>query len=238
MTTATKSPAQYLECFTEFESRAVGSDLPWLRRLRREAFARFCEAGFPTTHDEDWRFTSVAAIANMAFHLPSPSATFAKGGQMSATLATSLRMDGAACCLVFLNGHFSPELSDCAPLARELAAGSALCGLIEQHLGHYADMRRDSFSALNTAFAEDGALVHVPRGVVVERPIYLLFVSTLESPPVMSHPRNLILADENSQVSVVEDYVWLGGGSGFCTARGRTERGREPGARLPGCDPG
>jgi Fe-S cluster assembly protein SufD len=60
------------------------------------------------------------------------------------------------------------------------------------------------------AFAEDGAFVHIGRGVVVEEPIHLLFLSTLEESPIMSHPRNLVLADENSQASIVEEYVWLG----------------------------
>ena len=218
MTTATKTPAQYLEHFTEFEKRAAGSELPWLRQLRHEAFARFCEIGFPSTHDEDWRFTNVAAIANTAFRLPSADPTFAKGGQMWAT-----EFDAASCRLVFLNGRFAPELSSVSSaggvavssLAHALAAEP---NLIEQHLGRYEDSRRDGFAALNTAFAEDGAFVHIGRGVVAEEPIHLLFVSTLDEAPIMSHPRNLILVDENSQASIVEEYIWFGGGSGWCNA--------------------
>src|SRR6266513_936116 len=87
VSTTTKSSAQFLEHFTEFEKRASGSELPWLRKLRREAFARFCEIGFPTTHDEDWRFTSIAAIANTVFRLSPVVPTFAKEGQRWATEA-------------------------------------------------------------------------------------------------------------------------------------------------------
>jgi len=67
--TATQQLENYLESFTEFEKLAAGHDLPWLRKLRQDAFARFCEAGFPTTHDEDWRFTNVSAIAQTPFRL-------------------------------------------------------------------------------------------------------------------------------------------------------------------------
>ena len=67
MITATQQLESYLESFTEFEKLAAGHDLPWLRKLRQDAFARFCEAGFPTTHDEDWRFTNVSAIAKTRF---------------------------------------------------------------------------------------------------------------------------------------------------------------------------
>ena len=67
MITATQQLENYLESFSEFEKLAAGHDLPWLRKLRRDAFARFCEVGFPTTHDEDWRFTNVSAIAQTPF---------------------------------------------------------------------------------------------------------------------------------------------------------------------------
>ena len=69
MITATQQLESYLESFSEFEKLAAGHDLPWLRKLRQDAFARFCEVGFPTTHDEDWRFTNVSAIAQTAFRL-------------------------------------------------------------------------------------------------------------------------------------------------------------------------
>src|SRR5436309_4353739 len=69
MTTAIQNVQDYLENFTEFEKRAAGRNLQWLRRLREDAFARFCEVGFPTTHDEDWRFTNVSAITRTSFHL-------------------------------------------------------------------------------------------------------------------------------------------------------------------------
>jgi Fe-S cluster assembly protein SufD len=217
--TATKTPYHYLECFSEFERRAAGRELPWLRQLRREAFARFCEAGFPTTHDEDWRFTGVSAISNTEFRLMQDAQSAVSPAQIE-----PWRVEGAGCQLVFLNGHFAPELSVCkqfadgvrvAALAQELRSDSSS---MEQHLGRYADQHRDSFLALNTAFAEDGAYVHIPRGVVVEEPIWLLFVSTRDALPVMSHPRNLILVDEDSQVSIVEEYVSLGSGSSLCNA--------------------
>ena len=227
VTTATTSTAQYLEQFTEFEKRAAGVELPWLRKLRREAFARFCEIGFPTTHDEDWRFTNVSAIANNVFSLAGPTHVALNLPQL-ATCGGGSPMEGASCRLVFVDGHFAPKLSSIssqsgvtvASLAQALTAEPSL---IEQHLGRYEDLRRDGssalgFSALNLAFAEDGAFVHIGRGVVLEDPIHLLFVSTLDEAPIMSHPRNLLLVDENSQASIVEEYVWLGSGSGLCNA--------------------
>jgi Fe-S cluster assembly protein SufD len=86
---------------------------------------------------------------------------------------------------------------------------------VEQHLGRYLNIERDAFAALNTAFIEDGVYIHVPPGVVVETPIYVLYVTVPGSTPTMNHPRNLIVAGENSQVTVVEDYISLGEGVTF-----------------------
>ena len=216
MITATQQLESYLESFSEFEKLAVGHDLPWLRKLRREAFARFCEVGFPTTHDEDWRFTNVSAIAQTAFRL-------ARNGrvQVSRQQLEPYRIAGVASQLVFVNGRFARELSSLnslpdgvkvSSLAGEISSNH---GAIEPHLGRYLDIRRDAFCALNTAFVEDGAYVHFPRGTLVEEPIYLLFVSTGDDAPSMSHPRNLIVAEEDSQATFVEDYVSPDSGAVF-----------------------
>lgn len=232
MITETQARQDYLESFIEFERLAAGRELPWLRHLRREAFARFCEVDFPTTHDEDWRFTPVSAISNTTFRLTQdcrlmPDLRLLPDDQptVSPLQLIPWRMEGAGCQLVFLNGHFAPELSllnqprdgvTVASLANELDRNS---NSLEMHLGRYLDQQRDSFSALNTAFLQDGAYVHIRRGVIVEEPICLLFVSTLDdASPIMSHPRNLILMDEDSQATFVEEYVSLGSGTAFCNA--------------------
>jgi Fe-S cluster assembly protein SufD len=215
--TATEQLENYLESFTEFEKLAAGHDLPWLRILRQDAFARFCEAGFPTTHDEDWRFTNVSAIAQTAFRL-----TRNRPIRLSQRELEPDRVPGVSCQLVFVNGRFARELSSLGNLPDGVKVSclageiSSNPGAIEPHLGRYLDIRRDAFCALNTAFVEDGAYVHIPRGKLVEEPIYLLFVSTAEDAPSMSHPRILIVAEENSQATFVEDYVSLDGGAVLC----------------------
>ncbi|HJY83026.1 MAG TPA: Fe-S cluster assembly protein SufD [Candidatus Binatia bacterium] len=214
MITATQQLESYLESFSEFEKLAAGNDLPWLRKLRRDAFARFCEVGFPTTHNEDWRFTNVSAIEHTAFRL-----TRNGRAQLSREQLEPYRIAGVSCQLVFVNGRFARSLS----LFNSLPAGvkvsnlageiSSNPGTIEPHLGRYLDIHCDAFCVLNTAFAEDGAFVHILRGTLVEEPICLLFVSTGDDAPSMSHPRNLIVAEEDSQATFVEDYVSLDGGT-------------------------
>ncbi|HEV2205521.1 MAG TPA: Fe-S cluster assembly protein SufD [Candidatus Acidoferrales bacterium] len=202
----------YLEAFAEFRQGAAGHSLPWLRTLRENAFERFCQAGFPTTRDEDWRFTNISAIADTPFR-------FSTGPvRLSPRDLDPWRMEAAACQFVFVNGRFSAELSSLASLPAGVRVSSLAEQIakdpkeIENHLGAYLNTQRDAFCALNTAFTEDGAYIHVARGAVLPEPIHLLFVSVANGAPVMTHPRNLIVAEEESQVAVIEDYVSLGDG--------------------------
>jgi Fe-S cluster assembly protein SufD len=206
----------YLEAFSDFQKTAPGHDLAWLRKLREDAFARFCQVGFPTTHDEDWRFTNVSAIAKTPFRLAS------NAGQIDKNQLEAWLLPVAACQLVFVDGHFSRELSSLgnfveglhvSSLAEELSTNPSA---LEPHLGRYLHTERDAFAALNTAFAADGAFVHIRKGTVLEQPIHLLFVSTTADQPIMMHPRNLIVAEEQSQIAIVEDYVSLGSSVAFC----------------------
>jgi Fe-S cluster assembly protein SufD len=129
-----------------------------------------------------------------------------------------------ACRLVFVNGLFAKELSTMDVLPKGVKIGSLGAHLvespenIEQHLGRYLNIERDAFAALNSAFIEDGIYVEVPDGVVVEQPVYALLVTIPGPTPMMNHPRNLIVAGKNSQVTVVEDYVSLGEGTTFSNA--------------------
>jgi Fe-S cluster assembly protein SufD len=194
--------------------------LAWLRKLREDAFARFCEVGFPTTRDEDWRFTSVAAIAKSEFRLANKSDAPVSQQEIEAD-----RIPGSACRLVFVNGRYSETLSSLGNLPSGVEIGSLALQIekdpaaVEQHLGRYLNIQRDAFSALNTAFAGDGVYVHVSRRIVLESPIHLLFVSkgsVSGRSSLMSHPRNLIVAEAESEVTVVEDYVSLDESVSFC----------------------
>jgi Fe-S cluster assembly protein SufD len=214
--TATQAPEKYQEIFDQFSRRTVGQPR-WLHTLRQEAFARFAETGFPTTHDEDWRFTNVAAVAKTQFE---PAVPLSVDEKQLEAFGTS----DFACRLVFVNGHFASELSRIPSLpdgvwvrslARDINSGEAD---IENFLGKYLNFRRDAFAALNAALFEDGVSIEVAQGAHVEHPIYILFVTVPGATPTMNHPRNLIIAGESSQVTIVEDYVSLGEGITFSNA--------------------
>src|SRR5437879_3827088 len=219
-TAATERLRNYLEAFHTHGANEAGRPA-WLRGLCERGFARFCEVGFPTTRQEDWRFTNVNAIAQTPFQLAREAR---RSGAIYGDTLEACRIPGAACQLVFLNGRFAPELSDLGSLPQGVRAGSLAEALtqngefLEAHLGRYLNIDRDAFCALNTAFIEDGAYVYLPRRTVLEAPICFLFISIPGDDPEMSNPRNLIVAEDATEASVVEDYVSLGSGVSFSNA--------------------
>ena len=81
--------------------------------------------------------------------------------------------------------------------------------VVQRHIGSLTSVEDDGFLGAHTAFIGDGALVHVPAGARVERPVHLAFVSTDEE-NFVSHPRVLVVAGPESEATVIESYVGLG----------------------------
>ena len=218
-----QSVARYLDQFAQVEARAKSSGQEWLLPVRREAMDRFAALGFPTTHDEDWRFTNVGPIAQTVFRPADAQLRQVDAGALDPYAFAGL----TAPRVVFVNGRYAPALSALAGLPQGVRVQSlaqaitADRALLEGHLARYADIQRDIFSALNTALMEDGAFIQIPRGAVLTQPIHVLYVSVPGAEPTAAHPRTLIVAGENSQAAVVEDYVSLGGGVAF--SNGLTE---------------
>ncbi len=193
--------------YDTFEHRLT-SQPDSVRRLRLEGLDVFDRIGFPSRRQEAWRKTNVAAIQRTAF-------CRAADGLAGLTLERIRPFLLPDCTeLVFVNGRFSSELSRLEDLPEGVFAGSlaeamAQRGdLVEQYLGRYADIQHP-FVALNTAHIEDGAFIHVPRGTAVETTIHALFLATGEGTggePTVCYPRNLFVAEESSQVTVVESY--------------------------------
>ena len=188
-----------------------GAGAPWLEPVRRAAADRFAVAGFPTSKDEEWRFTPVSPIAQRSWRpsagaaLPLPAeriAPFVFGHPEWSTL-------------VFVNGSYSEALSRVSALPRGVRVGSLAeairtdGSLLPAHLTRHAPVEGSAFTALNTAGFRDGGLVYVPAGVDLDRPVHLIYVATPEAEGTATHPRNLIVVERNARASVIESYVTL-----------------------------
>jgi Fe-S cluster assembly protein SufD len=211
---------RYVAQFEEFV-RAAGAGAPaHVTGARRKAIERFATLGFPTTKNEDWHFTSVAPIAEHEFTFVA-----AATGDIS---REDLEPFGFGAqdwhTAVFVNGRFSPEHSDLGridPRIRVLSLGDAWRSAPEltQTIGTIlSDGEAHSFTMLNTAFMLDGVVIHVPKGVEVDRPIHVLFVADAHAAKTVMHPRNLVIVDANARATVIESYVALGEAMYFTNA--------------------
>jgi Fe-S cluster assembly protein SufD len=203
------------------QSNLEGKQPSWVFPIRKAAMTRFAEAGFPTTKDEDWRFTNVAPIAKLPFR---PVFEYARDGVDASVVGRYSFTGLKASRLVFVNGHFSKELSSILPqkggikIASLAAALNSDSELIEKHLGRHAQTEKNAFTALNTAFFQDGAFIYVPAGQTVAEPVHLLFISHAKEPGTTINPRNLIIAEKNSKLTVIESCVSAGDGAYFTNA--------------------
>ena len=191
-----------------------GANVPWLARLRRAALDRFAERGLPGPRDEDWKYTSVAAIAKRPFAIP------VSAGVVDVDTAAFALAGVASHRLVFVDGRYAPSLSQIG----RLPAGVTLENLaqtlerapdaLEPVLGD--DRYQTVFGALNAAFMADGVDLRLPRGTVVSEPIQALFVCT--APDAAIHPRNIVVAGEGARATLIEHYVGVDAAAGLTNA--------------------
>ena len=200
----------YQSKFEAFEQSLNGEKLSSMHKLRREAIHRFSELGFPTTRQEEWRFTNISPIINTEFQ---PILNYKLGGVTKNDIQKYV-LDNALR-LVFIDGMFSPELSDISSLPAEMKVGSLLemwkkqPETIRSYINNLAMGEENAFTMLNTAFLWDGAFISVSRGVILENPIQLIFVATNREQIYTAQPRNLIIAGIDSKFKIVETYVGL-----------------------------
>ncbi|MGH7215511.1 MAG: Fe-S cluster assembly protein SufD [Tepidisphaeraceae bacterium] len=219
------------------EQQTPRASRPWLDRLRQDAVRRFHEVGFPTKKQEAWRFTDVSPIGKTRFR---PGVY--RGTELTRHILSPYSFaDEAACELVFVNGHFAPELSSMVGMPDELRVRTIAEALrtdstrLPEHLGQHAKPEQNAFVALNTGFVHDGAFILLRHGLTVEMPVHLLFVSTpnRDKQPMVSHPRVLIVAEDGTEASVVESYIGIGEGVYFTNAVTEVVAGKD--ARLQHC---
>ena len=218
----------------QFDRLSFGDEPEWLGSLRRGAIDRFAQLGFPTRKNEDWHFTNVAPIADKTFAMRAPGAESSNSVTYEAIAPYLFDADWYT--LVFVNGRFVESLSN-RPIRNNTTIVSTFAEAIdehgrsvEQHLAGLASYQLNAFTALNTAFAEDGAFIALDKNAVIDRPVHLVFVTDDKANGALISPRNLVLVDHHADVTIVESYISLSDATYFTNAV--TEVYMSPGARV------
>ena len=193
----------------DHQALATASSGPaWLNDLRAVGWQRFSELGFPTARrgNERWKYTAVAPISRVGF-----------ASSLNSEVSVGRENLDFGFSLVNAASAFDADEEDA----------------VRQHLGTLAPMSYDGFTALNTAFLRDVALIRIPDGS--DEPVAVsVNHAGLPGPDgeqqYARHPRTLILAGRNANLTVIEAYVGPAGPRYFTNAV--TEIVLEEGARI------
>jgi len=126
--------------------------------------------------------------------------------------------------LIFLNGLYAEQLSEISTAKKNVRVENLRKmfqsdpDIIEQHLSRFAKYEQSAFTSLNTGFMNDGAVIFIPDNTIIEKPFYIVYLSTDLSTAFVTSPRTLVIIGKNSQASIVEHYVSLDENSYFTNA--------------------
>ncbi len=205
----------YVSNFNLFENKLNGNSESPFHNIRKSAISAFADLGFPTTKNEEWRHTNIAPILKHKFKVAKADEAV---DHDIVKRFTFNNLDQNV--LVFVNGYYSEKLSSLTSLPNEIAISSLNKAfkedqaLLDSHLGKYAEFSKDTFTALNTAFTVDGAVIRVPDNVSVPQPLHIIYINSSANEHIAS-PRNLILMGKGSKLKLIESYHGMSNSSYF-----------------------
>ena len=198
--------SHYLAQYEQFRDTLTA---PWPAQPRAAALDFLKTNGFPSRRTEQWKYTDVTPITRKKFTVGRPAPATVDGA-----FVDSLRFSRLDCHeLVFINGSFSASLSRNEPLPDGVTVRSLQSVKPDEAVlleSCFPDGEiKNAFSALNTAFANDGVLIHVPDNTEVTTPIHIIYVTGQAEETLMSNPRNLVALGRNAGASVIESFAGI-----------------------------
>ena len=209
--------ARYREAFEIHDGHLLNGSNARLQGIRREAMERFEALGFPGRKDEAWKYTNITRVINRGYDLflGQPEA------EVSQEDVDALRIpDLEAHVVALVNGRYDEDLSAVGTLPDGVLvtslqrAAEAHADLFNAHYAQYASFEDEAFTALNTAFAQDGLFVYVPENAVVETPVHVINLVAADD-DLLVHPRLLVVVEAGAQFKMVQTGRSLGTGRTF-----------------------
>ncbi len=197
-----------LSSFMAFEERVdVQTEL---HDVRTSALKNFENKGFPTKKDEAWKYTSLNAILKNDFSVFPKNETAIEFRDVKKYFLHEIDTYK----LVFIDGVFSSNLSSTTHEGIDVCLMSSALNkpkykmVIDTYFNKVAS-KDESLTSLNTAFANEGAYINIPKSKVADKPIEIMYFSTGSEAALLVQPRNLVIVGENSHVQIIERHQSL-----------------------------
>lgn len=207
----------------EYEEKINSAGGNEIIEVKNEAINYFRKKGFPTRKDEEWRYTNISPLIKKNYTIQ-PSDESSKFTQKEINKYLIKGLD--ANLIVIINGKYSESLSridtkDNFYVDSLKKSFTEKKELVLRYYSKSSGIINDSFTALNTAFAEDGVFLYIPKNTVVNKPFLILNLTGSDSSEILSNTRNIIVAEPNSQATVIDLYHNFGNNYSF--SNGLTE---------------
>ncbi|MGQ7945825.1 Fe-S cluster assembly protein SufD [Flavobacterium sp. WC2509] len=197
-----------LSSFMAFEERVdVHSELHDVRTL---AIKNFENKGFPTKKEESWKYTSLSAILKNDFSVFPKTENAIQYSDVKKYFLHEIDTYK----VVFVDGVFSSHLSSTTHEGVDVCLMSSALNkpkykmVIDTYFNQIAS-KDESLTSLNTAFANEGAYINIPKSKVADKPIEIMYFSTGNEAALLVQPRNLVIVGENSHVQIIERHQSL-----------------------------
>lgn len=196
---------QYIDIFTEHRDKIDANSVPGLNNLREKALEAFIKQGFPTKKLEDYLYVDVAAEFMPDFGLNLNRLPFKGNPYVSyrceiPNLTTNLYFT--------LNDIFHEEHQPRVEYPNGVFVGSIKrfaeehSDILSKYYGQIADVNNNGIIAFNTMFAQDGFVIYVPKGTIVDQPIQLINILKSQFDYLVNR-RILIVAEDDAQVKLL-----------------------------------
>jgi Fe-S cluster assembly protein SufD len=181
-----------------------------LHDVRTNAIKNFENKGFPSKKEEAWKYTSLNSILKNDFSVfpkRENSVDFAEVKKYFLHEVDTHKV-------VFIDGKFSSFLSATTHEGIDVCLmSSALTKpkyklVIDEYFNKIAS-KDETLTSLNTAFAEEGAYINIPKSKIADKPIEIIYFSTGIEDALMVQPRNLVIVGENAHVQIIERHQSL-----------------------------
>ena len=196
-----------------------GPGSTWSRR--RIALAELAAAGWPQRRRERWRYTDLEPLAQAGFDV-APAAPGDAELQAAATLLGSLT--GTAPRLVFVDGHFSRQLSGALPSGIEALDLDAQWSEFDSGWASDIATTEHPLAALNTAFSQRGLWVRVHAGTAPPQAVHVVHIGSNRL-KLAAQPRVVLEIGEDARLTLIEQIVDAGAGSGWLNAVTQVRQG-------------
>ena len=178
--------------------------------IRSKSIKRFEKIGFPDKKDEYWKYTPIKKILNEQLTIFKKKRHLIEFDKVKDFFLSGIESYK----IVFVDGMYDPLWSETTHEGSDICILSSVLESekYSEHISKYYNKlidRDESFSLLNSSFSKEGAFIHIPKNIDLDKPIEIIHINSGGETSLMLQPRNLIVLEKSSKAQIIESHYSL-----------------------------